>query len=82
MLTVFYFTGQFLIDNYKQALGILQGEDALKKSMAEHGIAGPEVFKEWLAEERAYLRGLAKEPVEETQEMDYYQALVNLAANQ
>jgi hypothetical protein len=56
----------------------LNGREALKKTMDDQGIQGPDVFEHWLEEERAYLRALAKEPVHETLEMDYYLALVNL----
>lgn len=70
--------GKFLVNNYNQALNILQGRPALLKTMAEHGITDAGVFKTWLEEERVYLRGLSKEPVRETQEMEYYQKLVNL----
>jgi hypothetical protein len=37
-----------------------------------------DVFKTWLESEKAYLRTLSKEPLEETMEMEYYQKLVNL----
>ena len=70
--------GDFLVNNYKQALCILDGRDALKKAMDDQGISGPEVFEHWLEEERAYLRALAKKPVHETLEMGYYETLAKL----
>ncbi|KAF6742282.1 hypothetical protein DFP72DRAFT_830692 [Ephemerocybe angulata] len=72
---------KFLIDNYNQALEILSEQDDLKRRMREHGITNETVFVEWLEEERQYLAGLKDEPVDETLEMDYYQALVDLDAN-
>ena len=74
--------GEFLVNNYRQALDILKGESALKKAMVDHGIADIAVFGEWLAEEREYLQGLTTEPIRETQEMEYYQKLVNLRASE
>ncbi|KAG6875347.1 hypothetical protein C0992_004219, partial [Termitomyces sp. T32_za158] len=73
----------FLVNNYRQALELLAGEDALRKTMEDQGITGTEVFHAWLAEERVYLSSLSKEPIQETLEMEYYQKLVNLhAANE
>ncbi|KAG6809366.1 hypothetical protein H0H92_000527 [Tricholoma furcatifolium] len=71
---------KFLVDNYRQALHLLAGEDALQKTMQDQGIAGTHIFHEWLEEERTYLKSLASEPIEETTEMDYYQKLVNYYA--
>ncbi|KAG6895725.1 hypothetical protein C0992_013014 [Termitomyces sp. T32_za158] len=70
----------FLVNNYLQALELLAGEDALRKTMEDQGIAGTEVFHEWLREERVYLSSLVKEPIQETLEMEYYKKLVNLDA--
>ncbi|KAG6809956.1 hypothetical protein H0H92_013921 [Tricholoma furcatifolium] len=74
--------GTFLVNNYRQALDLLSGLPALQKAMEGQGIAGPEVFAEWLQEEKAYLQSLSKEPEEETLEMDYYQRLVSLRDSQ
>lgn len=59
--------GEFLVNNYKQALDILQGERALQKAMHDLGIESMAVFSLWLRE---------------TEEMEYYQQLVNLSANE
>jgi hypothetical protein len=67
----------FLLNNYSQALDILNGRTALVKAMGDLGIAHAGVFDVWLQEERDYLKGLAKEPPVETLEMEYYQKLVN-----
>jgi len=48
--------------------------------MEDQGIASPEVFHQWLEEERVYLSSLVKEPMQETLEMEYYQRLVNFHA--
>ncbi|KAJ3575677.1 hypothetical protein NP233_g931 [Leucocoprinus birnbaumii] len=69
----------FLVNNYTQALKILQTESAVRDAMAEQGVENGSIFHRWLEEERAYLKGLKTEPVEETLQMDYYQKLVNLA---
>ncbi|KAF6742544.1 hypothetical protein DFP72DRAFT_830402 [Ephemerocybe angulata] len=69
---------KFLVNNYKQALSILQGEEELKKSMIARGYESTVIFHQWLAEEHEYLTNLSKEPLEETLQMDYYQKLVNL----
>jgi hypothetical protein len=50
--------------------------------MVEHSIVGPEVFTQWLDEEKVYLLGLQQEPLRESQEMEYYQKLVNLRASE
>jgi hypothetical protein len=65
-----------------QALDILDQAPALAKTIADQGIPNACVFTEWLEEERVYLRGLSKEPIRETQEMEYYQKLVNLKASE
>ncbi|KAJ7312736.1 hypothetical protein DFH08DRAFT_973256 [Mycena albidolilacea] len=69
----------FLVNNYKQALDILDLQDSLEFAMAQAGIDGPEVFEERLKQEPEYLKKLTKEPKEETDQMEYYQRLVNLA---
>jgi len=73
-------TGSFLLNNYKQALGILAGEEALVQAMQDLHIADRCVFKRWLSEEQEYLKGLVAEPVAETLEMEYYQGLLKLSA--
>lgn len=65
-----------------QALDILKGESTLKKSMADLEITDTCMFGVWLEEERTYLKELSKEPIRETQEMEYYQKLVNLNASE
>jgi len=70
-------TGNFLVNNYKQALAILKTEPALRKTMLAQGITSDATFQEWLLEERTYLKGLQKEPVQETLEMEYLQKLMN-----
>ncbi|KAJ7640923.1 hypothetical protein B0H17DRAFT_1216483 [Mycena rosella] len=71
---------KFLVDNYKQALDILDTEEALTFAMDQAGISGGDEFRRRLEEEKAYLRSLSKEPEEETQQMEYYQSLMNLQA--
>lgn len=66
------------MDNYKQALDILQSEVLLLEMMEKRGITGPAIFRAWLDEEKSYLSGLKSEPPEETLEIDYYESLVRL----
>ena len=40
------------------------------------------MVKHWLKEEEEYLRGLSKEPMEETLEMEYYMLLLNLSTSE
>lgn len=46
--------------------------------MRDLGVDSRDVFEEWLAAEKAHLRTLSKEPLEETLEMEYLQKLVAL----
>ena len=71
----------FLVNNYTQALNVLQGALALKRSMADLAITNVNMFAEWLEEERKYLKGLLTEPIHKMQKMEYYQKLVNLEAS-
>ena len=69
----------FLWNNYKQALQIIkETPNLIARAMKDLGISGEGVFESWLVEERQYLQGLKKEPVEETLQMEYYQKLANL----
>ena len=45
-LSVVALTGEFLVNNYKQALSILQGKAALWKTMEDQGIEGHQVFNQ------------------------------------
>lgn len=73
---------KFLVDNYKQALEIQQTRHALAKTMNDMGIPSTETFLQWLKEERLYLSGLKKEPLEETLQMEYYKKLVKLDSSE
>lgn len=68
----------FLLNNYKQALGILDTKPTVVATLANLGAGNPEVVKKWLQEEEEYLCGLSREPLEETLQMEYYKMLVNL----
>lgn len=50
--------------------------------MEELDIPNVEVFDQWLVEERVYLQGLTKEPLEETPQMEYYTKLIKLWASE
>ncbi|KAJ7456352.1 hypothetical protein B0H11DRAFT_1739295 [Mycena galericulata] len=68
----------FLVNNYKPALEILDGEEGLYKAMDEMGIDHVSEFQDRLEEEREYLKALGKEPDVETDHMEYLQRLVKL----
>ncbi|KAF8166947.1 hypothetical protein K438DRAFT_2064966 [Mycena galopus ATCC 62051] len=70
--------GTFLVNNYKQAVGILNTEKTVKYAMAQASVT-EEMMEARLEEEKVYLDGLSVEPAEETDHMEYYQQLVNLA---
>lgn len=50
--------------------------------MRDLGVSDTNVFENWLAEEKTYLLGLQKEPLEETLQMEYWQKLLNLQASE
>jgi hypothetical protein len=74
--------GEFLVNNYKQAINILNGEAVFIKQMHDQNIADVSVFQDWLAEEKVYLEGLSREPLQESLTMEYWQKLVNLGASE
>ncbi|KAJ7686337.1 hypothetical protein B0H14DRAFT_2654322 [Mycena olivaceomarginata] len=65
-------------NKYRRALKIKQGLPALHDTMRALNVSTRDVFETWLAKEKEYLQSMKKEPVEETNEMEYYQKLVNL----
>jgi hypothetical protein len=69
-----------LVNKYKRALEVQGTEPALLQAMRDLGVHGKATFKTWLAREKEVLLALKREPVEETQAMEYYQHLVNLDA--
>ncbi|KAJ6487325.1 hypothetical protein DFH09DRAFT_948590 [Mycena vulgaris] len=73
---------KFLVDNYWQALDLIQTEDSLKVAMVTSGIESVDEFHHRLAQELHFLRGLTREPESETRDMEYYQRLVNLKERQ
>ncbi|KIK16156.1 hypothetical protein PISMIDRAFT_113928, partial [Pisolithus microcarpus 441] len=73
---------KFLLNNYKQALDLLSnGHATLEQLMCELRVSDPAIFRQWLDEERAYLKSLLQEPAEETLQMEYWQRLVNLVGS-
>ena len=73
--------GTFLLNNYKQALSVLETKPAIMIALANVGAGDGTVVKQWLQEEEVYLRSLKKEPTHETLEMEYYTLLVSLNAS-
>jgi len=76
------YLGTFLLNNYKQALEILDTRSAVNSALLKVGAQDMHMVKEWLKEEEEYLRGLSKEPMEETLEMEYYKLLLSLNASE
>ncbi|KAJ7912929.1 hypothetical protein B0H13DRAFT_1712828 [Mycena leptocephala] len=70
---------KFLVDNYCQALEVLDEEAGLKIAMVGAGIKSMDEFPARLKAELEYLRSLTSDMEEDTQQMEYYQRLVNLA---
>ncbi|KAJ7885489.1 hypothetical protein B0H14DRAFT_3082271 [Mycena olivaceomarginata] len=68
----------FLVNNYKQAIEILEMEEPTLAAIKESGIQDVSEFQSRLKEEMEYLRGLSKEPDEETDRLEYYRRLVAL----
>jgi hypothetical protein len=77
-LTSLMNTGKFLLNNYRQALKVLAGDETLRSAMDANGIKDPSVFTMWLEEEKKYLEDLKHEPPQEMLEMEYYKKFVNL----
>lgn len=50
--------------------------------MHDLGVSNTNVFEDWLEEEKAYLLGLQKEPLEETLQMEYWQKLLYLQGSE
>ncbi|KAJ7713835.1 hypothetical protein B0H14DRAFT_3523213 [Mycena olivaceomarginata] len=67
-------------NKYRRALKMKRGLPALQEAMRALGVPTRDVFEDWLEKEKRFLRLLTKEPVQETQEMEYYQKLVNFYA--
>ncbi|KAJ7025078.1 hypothetical protein C8F04DRAFT_968231 [Mycena alexandri] len=70
---------KFLVDNYWQALEILEGEPALYLGMKAAGIDDVAEFPRRLEAEFTFLKSLMADCEEDTLHMEYYQRLVNLA---
>ena len=71
--------GNFLYNNYKQALDIIaDGERILLGLMQDLNIMDMATFEMWLREEKYYLEGLQREPEEEMLTMEYWQRLLKL----
>ena len=68
--------GTFLLNNYKQTLKLLGTKPAVLVALSALGASNAETVEGWLEEEREYLKGLTKEPIEETLEMEYYGLLL------
>ncbi|KAJ7440038.1 hypothetical protein FB451DRAFT_1059100 [Mycena latifolia] len=68
----------FLVNNYKQGVEILEGEGTLHVAMAELGVEDVSEFPKRLEDEKAYLKGLGKEPETETDQIEYLNRLIKL----
>lgn len=77
-MLILFILGKFLLNNYKQALSLLETKPAVIAALSKVGASSGEVVKEWLREEEAYLHGLSKKPLDKTLEMEYYKMLESL----
>ncbi|KAJ7260608.1 hypothetical protein C8J57DRAFT_1514540 [Mycena rebaudengoi] len=68
----------FLVNNYWQAIEIIDGEPALQVAMQAAGIKDVSEFCRRLDMEKKYLTDLKTDDEEDTLQMEYYQKLVNL----
>jgi hypothetical protein len=57
---------------------VLETKPAVNAALSKVGAVNGAVVEGWLREEETYLRGLSKEPLEETLEMEYYKMVLNL----
>ncbi|KAJ6512716.1 hypothetical protein C8R45DRAFT_1049873 [Mycena sanguinolenta] len=64
-----------LSSKYHRALEILATEPALRDAMRNLCVESRTEFEEWLEKEKAHLRTLSRELLEETLQMEYYQKL-------
>ncbi|KAF8164202.1 hypothetical protein BJ912DRAFT_1026124 [Pholiota molesta] len=71
----------FLLNNYKQALTILNSRPTVLLALQKAGAVDGKGVEQWLQDEEVYLRGLTKEPLQETLEMEYYSRLVALQSS-
>ncbi|KAJ7054564.1 hypothetical protein C8F01DRAFT_1162020 [Mycena amicta] len=71
-----------LVSKYKHTLEVLATLPDLKETMALLRVSSRDVFETWHSEEREQLKKLSREPPEETMQMEYYQKLVNLEAEE
>ncbi|KAJ7358006.1 hypothetical protein DFH08DRAFT_801867 [Mycena albidolilacea] len=60
-----------------QHVNMKRGFPTLEEAMHALNVPTRDVFETWLEKEKQFLRLLTKEPLQETQEMEYYQKLVN-----
>lgn len=73
-----HFTATFFLNNYRQALDLLQTKPAVLAALEKLSVTKTTVVEGWLCEEGDYLQGLLKEPLQGTWEMEYYTAVVKL----
>jgi hypothetical protein len=71
-------TGIFLLNNYRQALRIVQDDGADLKSLEARLGTSADDYARYLREEKAYLEGLKSEPEDVALRLDYLEALQDL----
>ncbi|KAJ7223797.1 hypothetical protein C8J57DRAFT_1535947 [Mycena rebaudengoi] len=69
---------KFLVNNYYQAIDIIDTEDSLKYAMEQQGIQDVSEFPERLSLELEMLKSLSHLPPAWTEKMDYYEELLSL----
>jgi hypothetical protein len=84
---VWCYLGTFLVNNYSAALQILATAPNFEQQLKQiddivsddgNNISISETFTQWLLDEKMYLEGLSKEPLQGTLEIKYYHHLESL----
>ncbi|KAH9924228.1 uncharacterized protein B0H18DRAFT_878076 [Fomitopsis serialis] len=71
-------SASFIWNNYRQALEIIRLDGEVVRVLSDELRAGPAEYENYVAEERAYLRGLKAEPLSVSRRIDYLEVLLKL----
>ncbi|KAI6016132.1 hypothetical protein BKA83DRAFT_4465493 [Pisolithus microcarpus] len=72
----------FLFDNYKQVMTIIHDNKAVLTNLkCNLSIDDDSIFHRWLEEEKKYLEGISREPLEDMLRVKYWQRLGKLEAS-
>jgi hypothetical protein len=73
------YLGQFLYNNYKQALHVINELAPVVQELKQHLDLSDADFEQWNIEELQYLEALAAEPEYDPEKIAYVEALQSLA---